>query len=79
VKRVPEIYKTRPIYIANSVATQTNLMKECGIASVVVPPLFGVEQYAGIQCHGESILFVSLQLRKGVDVAIRIAQYRPQK
>lgn len=78
VKDVPDVFKTRAVYVANSEVTSANLMKECGIVSIIVPPLFGVDQYAGLQCRGDSVLFVSLQDRKGADVAIRLAQERPR-
>ncbi len=64
-------------FVANSPACQRNLKDVLGVESVVVRPLFGVDRYAGIERTGENVLFVSLQLRKGADVAIRIAQARP--
>jgi glycosyltransferase involved in cell wall biosynthesis len=79
VHEAPEVYRTRAVYIANSATTAEALKLACGISSTVVRPLFGIEQYAGIRRHGDAILFVSLQDRKGSDVAIRIAERRPDK
>ena len=76
LKFVPDGLRARAVYIANSVATAAHLSREFGIASTVIPPLFGVDRYAGIRRQGESVLFVSLQHRKGSDVAIQIAQSR---
>jgi glycosyltransferase involved in cell wall biosynthesis len=77
-KDVPRELQARALYVANSAATSANLLRECGIASTIVRPLFGVDQYAGIQRRGNSVLFVSLQHRKGSDVAISIARSRPR-
>lgn len=73
----PDALKARAAFVANSEVTAEHLSREFGIASTLVRPLFGVDQYAGIEPHGDKVLFVSLQLRKGADVAIRIAQARP--
>lgn len=75
-RRVPEELNARALYIANSPAT-AKYLSDCGIASTVVPPIFGIEQYAGIERRGKKVLFVSLQHRKGADIAIRIARQRP--
>jgi glycosyltransferase involved in cell wall biosynthesis len=77
-KSVPAEFMAHAAYIANSATTAAHLLNECGIASTIIPPLFGVGQYAQIRRYGNSVLFVSLQLRKGADVAIRIAQSRPR-
>jgi glycosyltransferase involved in cell wall biosynthesis len=75
---VPEIFRSHAVFIANSPATAANLSQNCGITShAVVRPLFGIEKYAGIRRHGNAVLFVSLQERKGADVAIAIAERRP--
>jgi glycosyltransferase involved in cell wall biosynthesis len=68
---------SRAAFIANSEVTAEHLLRTYGIASTVVRPLFGVDQYAGLEPKGDKVLFVSLQPRKGADVAIRIAQARP--
>jgi glycosyltransferase involved in cell wall biosynthesis len=78
LKFVPAGLRARAVYIANSVATAEHLSRAFGIASTVIPPLFGVDRYVGIRRQGESVLFVSLQHRKGADVSIQIAQSRPK-
>lgn len=76
--RVPAELNARALYVANSPATAEYLLRDCGIASTVVPPIFGIEQFAGIERRGKNVLFVSLQHRKGSDIAIRIARVRPE-
>jgi glycosyltransferase involved in cell wall biosynthesis len=73
----PAALMARASFIANSPVTSAHLLAEYGLASTIVPPLFGVDRYAGVQSSGNHVLFVSLQHRKGADVAIRIAQSRP--
>lgn len=76
-RRVPAELNTRAVYVANSPATAEFLSQDCNLTSTVIPPLFGIEHYAGIERHGNKVLFVSLQHRKGSDIAIRIARQRP--
>ncbi len=78
VNAVPAAMKARAVYVANSVSTAQHLKRECGVEAVIVPPLFGIEAYVGIKRGGEAVLFVSLQLRKGADIAARIASARVQ-
>jgi glycosyltransferase involved in cell wall biosynthesis len=73
----PDELKSRAVYIANSDPTAAHLRATAGIEAKIVRPLFGIGRYAHIQPHGNRVLFVSLQRRKGSDVAIRIAQSRP--
>ncbi len=73
----PGEVKSRAVYLANSDATANNLLTKGGIEAKLVRPLFGVGRYAHIAPHGNSVLLVSLQRRKGSDVAIRIAESRP--
>ena len=75
---LPADLKARALYVANSLTTCANLSRECGVDSAIVPPLFGVDRYAGLRGGGSGVLFVSLQIRKGADVAICIAQSRPK-
>ena len=70
--------RTRMRYVANSELTAQHLREIYGLKAVVAPPLFGIEQYAGVRAQGDKVLFVSLQMRKGADVAVRIAQSRPE-
>jgi hypothetical protein len=77
LKSMPAGVRARALYVANSAATAAHLSRECGAASTIIPPLFGIEQYAGIRRHGGCVLFVSLQRRKGPGVAIQIAKSRP--
>lgn len=77
VADAPDELKSRAIYLANSDATAAHLRTMAGIEAKVVRPLFGVGRYAHIQPHGNRVLFVSLQRRKGADVAIKIAENRP--
>jgi glycosyltransferase involved in cell wall biosynthesis len=74
---VPQELKSQAVYIANSPATSAHLMKYLGVSAAIVRPLFGVDRYAQIEPRGNRVLFVSLQRRKGSDVAIRIAESRP--
>lgn len=74
---VPAEVKSRAVYIANSDVTAAHLRTN-GIEAAIVPPLFGVGRYAHIQPRGNRVLFVSLQRRKGADVAIAIAENRPR-
>lgn len=76
-RRVPAELNARAPYIANSPTTADFLLRYCNIACTVIPPLFGIEHYAGIERRGNNVLFVSLQHRKGSDIAIRIARQRP--
>ena len=46
--------------------------------AMIAPPLFGIENYVGIHRSGDAVLFVSLQRRKGADVAVGIARERPR-
>jgi glycosyltransferase involved in cell wall biosynthesis len=69
--------RLRAVYVANSRATAAHLKNLCSVSAAIVQPLFGVERYAGIEPHGESVLFVSLQHRKGADIAIKLAESRP--
>jgi len=73
----PVELRSRAIYLANSPATAAHLRQHCDVTATIVRPLFGVDRYAHIQPRGERVLFVSLQRRKGSDVAIRLAQSRP--
>lgn len=73
----PASVMARGRFVANSETTAAHLGQRFALASTVVRPLFGVDQYAGIQPHGDKALFVSLQPRKGADVAIAIARARP--
>lgn len=75
---VPEEIRAYAVFIANSDATAANLRAQGGIEAKVVRPLFGIGRYAHIEPRGNRVLFVSLQRRKGCDVAIRIAQNRPR-
>jgi glycosyltransferase involved in cell wall biosynthesis len=70
--------KARMSFIANSETTAKHLRQNLGVACTVVPPLFGVDQYAGLKPKGDKVLFVSLQPRKGADIAVGIAQGRPK-
>ncbi len=69
--------KSRMAFVGNSETTARHLEANLGVACAVAPPLFGVDQYAGLKATGDKVLFVSLQPRKGADVAIRIAEARP--
>lgn len=73
----PDSVMARSRFVANSETTAEHLREHFALASTVVRPLFGVDRYAGIEPHGEKVLFVSLQPRKGADVAIAIARARP--
>ena len=75
---MPVELKERAHYVANSGATSAHLLREYNIKSIVIPPIFGVGQFAGIKRRGDSVLFVSLQRRKGFDVAFEIAKSRPK-
>lgn len=74
----PGELKSRAVYLANSDATAAHLRAISGIEAKIVHPLFGIGRYAHIEPHGNRVLFVSLQRRKGSDVAIRIAESRPR-
>lgn len=74
----PAALMARASHVANSAVTAAHLLAQHGLPSQVVPPLFGIDQYAGVARRGDQVLFVSLQLRKGADLAIRIAQARPK-
>jgi len=72
----PEV-KSRAVFLANSAATAAHLKSECGVVATIVRPLFGIEEYVGTKRSGNSVLFVSLQLRKGADIAVKLARSRP--
>lgn len=74
----PPQLRRRASFIANSEATQAHLLRAYGLASTVVRPLFGVDRYAHVKPKGKKTLFVSLQPRKGSDVAVAIARARPK-
>jgi glycosyltransferase involved in cell wall biosynthesis/lauroyl/myristoyl acyltransferase len=63
--------------VATSPDCASRLLKENKIPSVVVPPVFGIDRFADTVPNGKSVLFVSLQNRKGADVAMNIAMARP--
>ena len=75
---IPADIKSRAVFVANSAATAENIRKLCDVEVTIVRPLFGVDRYAHIKPSGNSVLFVSLQRRKGSDVAIRLAENRPR-
>jgi glycosyltransferase involved in cell wall biosynthesis len=74
---VPAPIRERAIYLANSAQTAAFLKSSYGIDSVIVPPIFGVDRFAGLQRHGNNVLLVSIQRRKGADIAIEMARERP--
>ena len=74
---VPAAIRERAIYLANSAQTAAFLKSSFGIDSLIIPPIFGVDRFAGLQRHGNNVLFVSIQRRKGADIAIEIARKRP--
>jgi glycosyltransferase involved in cell wall biosynthesis len=77
LEQAPEALRAHAAFVANSEVTAAYLLRRHAVASTVVRPLFGIDQYASIKRHGDKVLFVSLQPRKGADVAIRIARARP--
>jgi glycosyltransferase involved in cell wall biosynthesis len=74
---VPAPIRDRAAYLANSAPTAAFLKTAHGIDSVIVPPVFGIDRFAGLERHGNNVLFVSIQLRKGADIAMEIARERP--
>jgi len=77
VKDIPPDFKTRAVFLVNSPSTAAHVAREYGVNGTIVRPLFGIHEYVGIKRSGDAVLFVSLQRRKGADIAIRIAQSRP--
>jgi glycosyltransferase involved in cell wall biosynthesis len=75
---IPEPLRSSAAFVANSEVTAAFMAKTYAIPSTIVRPLFGVDQYAGLERTGDKVLFVSLQRRKGADVAIAIARARPK-
>ena len=74
--KTPAAILARSTFIANSKTTAAHIMKSVGKPSTVIPPIFGVEQYASIKSTGDEILFSSLSARKGGDIALEIARSR---
>jgi glycosyltransferase involved in cell wall biosynthesis len=75
---MPAGMKARAVYLANSPSTAAHLKEQLGVQAMIAPPLFGIENYVGIHRSGDAVLFVSLQRRKGADVAVGIARERPR-
>lgn len=73
---LPEPIRERAVYLANSVATAAFLKTTYGIDSVIVPPVFGVDRFAGLEPRGNNVLFVGILLRKGADITLQIAAER---
>lgn len=69
--------RKRAAYLSNSKSTAAFLKTTFGIDSLIVPPIFGINRFNGLQRQGNNVLFVSIQLRKGADIAIEIARRRP--
>jgi glycosyltransferase involved in cell wall biosynthesis len=76
-KSVPAPIRERAAYLSNSALTAAFNKTTHGIDSVIVPPLFGIDRFAGLEGRGNNVLFVSIQLSKGADIAMEIARERP--
>jgi glycosyltransferase involved in cell wall biosynthesis len=74
---LPAPIRERAVCLANSVATAAFLKTAHGIDSAIVPPVFGIDRFVGLERHGNNVLFVGILLRKGADIAIQIAAKRP--
>ena len=74
---VPVPIRERAVYLANSAPTAAFLKTMHGVDSVIVPPVFGIDRFVGLERHDNNVLFVSIQLRKGADIALEIARERP--
>ena len=71
--------KRKVRFIANSKFTR-HVLGLLNIPSVVVPPIFGIEKYAGVEPEKRKYaVFVSLQERKGFSVCKRLAERRPER
>ena len=77
IGQVPASIRERALFLANSTRTAKFLEARHAITSVIVPPLFGIDRYATVETAGQNVLFVSLQARKGADIALEIARHRP--
>lgn len=75
--KTPAAILARSTFIANSKTTAAHIMKSVGKPSTVIPPIFGIEQYATTKSTGDEILFTSLSARKGGEIALEIARNRP--
>lgn len=75
--KTPAAILARSTFIANSKTTAAHIMKSVGMPSTVIPPIFGIEQYATTKSTGDEILFTSLSARKGGEIALEIARNRP--
>jgi len=75
-KLVPAPIRDRAAYVSNSASTAAHL-KRYGTDSMIVPPLFGIDRFAGLESHGANVLFINMQRSKGADIAIEIARERP--
>jgi glycosyltransferase involved in cell wall biosynthesis/predicted LPLAT superfamily acyltransferase len=73
---VPAPILERATYLANSAQTAAFLKAAHDANSVIVPPVFGIDRFSGLQPHGNNVLFISIQTRKGADIAIKIARER---
>jgi glycosyltransferase involved in cell wall biosynthesis/predicted LPLAT superfamily acyltransferase len=77
VTHVPAPIREHAAYLANSAVTADFLKTAHNIDSLIVPPIFGIDRFLGLERHGNNVLFVSIQVRKGADIAIEIARQRP--
>jgi glycosyltransferase involved in cell wall biosynthesis len=63
-------------FLANSEFTAERLHRQCGIAARVVRPLIDPACYV-TRTRRERVLFINTVPRKGVDIALRLAESRP--
>jgi glycosyltransferase involved in cell wall biosynthesis len=75
---IPAPIRQRAAYISNSAQTAAFLKNNHDINSVIIPPVFGIDRFLGLEPHGKNVLFVGMQLRKGADIAIDIARAKPE-
>ncbi len=73
----PRELRPRLRYVANSAVTAAHLKRTADLDAVVVPPIFGIPQYAGQRSFGTKALFVSMQVSKGADIVLQLAAARP--
>ncbi len=69
--------RTNTRFIANSPFT-AKLAESHGVQPVVVPPIFGMQRFVGQHRTGNKILMISVQPSKGADIALKLAQQRPE-
>jgi glycosyltransferase involved in cell wall biosynthesis len=69
-------YAGRVAFLSNSSFTAERLLRDCGITSTVVLPLVDPVFYA-THVQAERVLFVNTVPRKGLDIALALAESRP--